>query len=75
MRGEEGERAWKKMGSVIQAVAVGGGPVGEEAGELGDAAVGALVPNPCSSNQSTPREREPISQPTNQSSHGWKQSR
>lgn len=31
----------------IQAVAVGGGPVGEKLGELGDAMVGALVPNPC----------------------------
>jgi hypothetical protein len=41
-------RGGRGIGGIIQAVAVGGGPVGEKLGELGDAAVGALVPNPCS---------------------------
>jgi hypothetical protein len=34
---------------VVQAVAVGGGPLGEKLREPGHAMVGALVPDPCNS--------------------------
>jgi hypothetical protein len=40
--------------STVQAVAVGAGPIGEKFSELGDAMVGALVPNPCHDSSCNP---------------------
>lgn len=51
---DEGIELASNSSSTVQAVTVGAGPTGEKFSELGDAMVGALVPNPCHDSSCNP---------------------